>query len=311
MVDALDLGSSTARCEGSSPFIRIVEKMNMIRILITFLSTVIVSVTGWSTVAIAAEATTSPAAPKPPGIEQPALAELFKDLDALYQKALEATNQGNFATAEQYWTQMLERFPQNPAVWSNRGNSRVSQHKLESAIADYNKAIELLPAAPDPYLNRGTALEGLGKWKEAIADYNHVLELDPKDPVAYNNRGNAKAGLGQWEAAIADFKQAIDLAPDYAFARANYALALYQTGQSDDALRTMYNLVRKYPQFADMRAALTAALWVDGKQGEAESQWVSAVGLDSRYKDLNWVKNVRRWPPKMVAAMEKFLTLKS
>jgi len=54
---------------------------------------------------------------------------------------------------------------------------------------------------------------------------------------------------------------------------------------------------------------LTAALWVNGNQGEAESQWVSAVGTDARYKDIDWVANVRHWPPKMVAALEKFLKL--
>ncbi|HEY9833478.1 MAG TPA: tetratricopeptide repeat protein, partial [Stenomitos sp.] len=96
-----------------------------------------------------------------------------------------------------------------------------------------------------------------------------------------------------------------------AFARANYALALYQTGQKEEALRTLRNIIRKYPQFPDVRAALTAALWVDGKQGEAESNWAAVVGLDNRYKDLEWVKSIRRWPPVMVAALEKFLTLSS
>jgi hypothetical protein len=82
-------------------------------------------------------------------------------------------------------------------------------------------------------------------------------------------------------------------------------------GKTDEAIRTMRALVRKYPQYADMRAALTAALWADGKEGEAESQWVSAIGLDSRYKDLTWLKQVRRWPPQMVTAMENFLKLQS
>jgi predicted Zn-dependent protease len=108
-----------------------------------------------------------------------------------------------------------------------------------------------------------------------------------------------------------DYKKATELVSDYAFANANYALALYQVGKQEEAVRKMRNLVRKYPQFADMRAALTAALWAQGKQGEAESQWVSAVGLDSRYKDLNWLRNDRRWPPEMVSAMEKFLKLKA
>jgi hypothetical protein len=71
----------------------------------------------------------------------------------------------------------------------------------------------------------------------------------------------------------------------------------------------MRNIVRKYPTFADMRAALTAALWAQGKQEEAESNWVSVVELDRRYKDINWVKTVRRWTPEMVAALEKFLKL--
>ncbi len=72
----------------------------------------------------------------------------------------------------------------------------------------------------------------------------------------------------------------------------------------------MSNLVRKYPMFPDMRAALTAVLWEQGKQGEAESNWVAAVNMDNRYQDLDWLKNIRRWPPQMVAALDKFLNLK-
>ncbi|MBD2777696.1 tetratricopeptide repeat protein [Iningainema tapete] len=236
--------------------------------------------------------------------------EQLRQRDELATQAFAATNKGDFATAEQLWTEILEQFPDNAAVWSNRGNSRVSQNKLVEALADYNKAVELAPNVTDPYLNRGTALEGLGRWEDAIADYNHVLELDPKDAMAYNNRGNAQAGLGKWEEAIADYKKSADTAPNFAFARANYALALYQIGKTDEAIRQMRNITRKYPNFADVRAALTAAYWVQGKIGEAESNWVSAVGLDGRYKDINWVKNTRRWPPSMVTALDKFLTLK-
>lgn len=273
------------------------------RVLKSFLALVLILFLGWSIPpAIAAE--TAPESPA-------SAATLFEKLSTLREQAFEATNKGNFSAAEEYWTELIKLMPENPALWSNRGNAKVSQNKLEDAIADFNKAIALEPQAPDPYLNRGTALEGLGKWNEAIADYNHVLELDPQDAAAYNNRGNAKAGLGQWEAALTDYQKAADMARDYAFARANAAIAQYELGQTDDAIRTMKALVRKYPKFADMRAALTAALWVEGKQGEAESQWVSAIGLDRRYKDLEWVKNVRRWSPKLVTALDKFLSLKS
>ena len=227
----------------------------------------------------------------------------------LRNKAFEASQIGDFPAAETYWTQLLDLLPNEPAIWSNRGNSKVGQNKLEEAIADYDKAVELAPQAPDPYLNRGAALEGLGQWEAAIADYNQLLTLDPKDASAYNNRGNAKAGLGNWEAAIADYDKAIELAPTFALARINHALALYQVGQTQEAVRNMRNLARRYPQFADARAALTAALWEQGQLGEAESNWVAVIGLDSRYKDLTWVETIRRWPPTMVAALEQFLKL--
>jgi tetratricopeptide (TPR) repeat protein len=230
--------------------------------------------------------------------------------DKLARSAFAATSKGDFATAEQYWTEIIEQFPDNAAAWSNRGNSRVSQNKLQEALADFNKAIELAPDVTDPYLNRGTALEGLGRWEEAIVIGDRILEFDPNDAMAYNNRGTAKAGLGEWQEAIADYKKSMALAPNLVIARGNYALVLYETGQIDQAIKEMKNIVRKYPNFADTRAALTAALWVNGQKGEAESNWVAASGLDRRYKDINWVKNIRRWPPSMVVALDRFLNLK-
>ncbi len=231
--------------------------------------------------------------------------------EKIAQMALEAAERGDFATAETLWTDLIARFPSNPAVWSNRGNTRVSQNKIEAAIEDYNKAIQLAPDAPTPYLNRGVAYEALGKYEEAIADYQRVLELSPEDAMAYNNLGNANAGLGRWEEALKYYQKATEIAPNFAFASANESLTLYQLGRREEAERKMRNLLRKYPMFPDVRAALTALLWEEGKQGEAESNWVATVGVDSRYKDVQWVKQVRKWPPKMVVALENFLNMET
>jgi tetratricopeptide (TPR) repeat protein len=254
----------------------------------------------WSPVALGAEQRTS-------SLDWPEIT--INAIATLRQKAFMASQTGQFVEAEQYWTKLIEYLPEEAALWSNRGNVRVSQNRMEEAIADYNQAISLAPNQPDPYLNRGTALEGLGRWQAAIADYTKVLGLNPKDAGAYNNRGNAKAGLGQWEAALTDYQQAIDIDAQFALARINAALAEYQLDHRQSAIRQFRNLTLRYPNFADARAALTAALWIAGQPGEAESNWVAVVGLDPRYKDLNWVSQVRRWPPAMVGALEKFLSL--
>lgn len=241
----------------------------------------------------------------------PELQALYRDLGDLYQRAFAATDQGDFVAAEQLWSEAIERMPSNPATWSNRGNARVSQFKLKAAIADFDKASQLAPDEPGPYLNRGTAWEGLGDWERAIADYNRALAIDPEDPVALNNRGNANGGQGDWEAAKADFYHAAELARGFALANINYALTLYQLGEKDEGTRKLRNLVRRYSQAADPRAALTAVLWDQGRPGEAESNWAAAVNLDTRYKDIDWVRNIRRWPPAIADALERFLTLES
>ncbi len=230
--------------------------------------------------------------------------------DDLRTKAFTATNQGDFATAEKYWTKLIELFPENPAIWSNRGNSRVSQLKLTEAVTDFDRSIQLAPELTDAYLNRGAAWEGLKEWDKAIADYQHILAVDTKDAMAYNNLGNAYAGRTEWEKAKNYYFKATELEPGFAFARANYAITLYQVGDRPEAIRQMKNIVRKYRDFPDVRAALTAALWQDGQRGEAESNWIAVIGLDSRYKDLEWVKNNRRWPPVMVSALDGFLHLR-
>ncbi len=245
------------------------------------------------------------------GTQSPAKNTVESEVNVLFDQAFAATSQGDFATAETYWSNILEQYPRNAAVWSNRGNARVSQNKLKEALEDYNQSVALAPDQPDAYLNRGTALERLQEWQAAIADYNHVLELDPQDAAAYNNRGNAQAGQGNWQAAIADYQKATQINPGFAMARANNALATYQIGQTEDAIRQFRKLLRKYPTFADVRAALAAALWTNGQRGEAESQWVSVIGLDSRYRNLDWVENVRRWPPSLVNALAQFLSLQT
>ncbi|NEP60437.1 MAG: tetratricopeptide repeat protein [Symploca sp. SIO2G7] len=237
------------------------------------------------------------------------LAPTQTDIGSLRNQAFELTRRGEFDLAETVWSRLIDILPDEPAVWSNRGNVRVSQNKIEAAIGDYNQAILLAPLQSDSYLNRGAAYEALGNWQAALNDYNRVLKLSPDDPAAYNNRGNAKGGQGDWEAALKDYEKAIRIQPSFSLGYANYGIALFEVGERTKSLQILKSLARKYPNYADVRAALTAALWETGNRGEAESQWVAARGLDRRYADLEWVKHVRRWPPSLVVGLEHFLKL--
>lgn len=90
--------------------------------------------------------------------------------------------EGDFATAETLWTDLIARFPSNPAVWSNRGNTRVSQNKIEAAIEDYNKAIQLAPDAPTPISTAVLPMKPLVNTKKPLPTTNGYWNYPQKMP---------------------------------------------------------------------------------------------------------------------------------
>lgn len=235
----------------------------------------------------------------------------LQDAASTFQNALNATT---VVEEERLWTEVINKYGSLEAEWvadivsrayGNRGNARSRQGKLEEALEDYDKSIILAPYAVDPVLNRGVVLESLRRYDEASADYVAVLRAQPKDPAAWNNLGNVKAAQNRWEDALVGYAKAVELAPAFSFAAANYALALYQVGRVNEAVKQFRSLLRKYPEFPDMRAALAVSLYAEGLTADAESNWERLE--DRRYKDRTWVKETRRWPPRLVNDLEAFL----
>ena len=242
-------------------------------------------------------------------VSSPSASEL--SLPRLFDQALTASRDGRFGDALPLWDQVLQRAPEDASAWSNRGNVLLALGDAEAAIAAQDRAMELDPTNADPHLNRGTAEEALGRWDAAAADYHWVLERDPADASALYNLGNVAGSLGDWPAARACFAQAAQVRPGFAMARSSAALAAYQQGDLQEAERELRNLIRRYPLFADARAGLTALLWSKGARGEAESHWAAASGLDPRYRQGEWLQQIRRWPPVPIQALDQFLRLAS
>jgi tetratricopeptide (TPR) repeat protein len=233
-------------------------------------------------------------------------------LPQVFQQALQASRDGRFTEALPLWDRVLALAPEDAAAWSNRGNVQLALGDPLAAIADQDRALELEPTSSDPRLNRGTAEEALARWEAAAADYRWILEHGEDSDVrasALYNLGNVQGSQGDWDAARASYAAASLARPGFAMARSSEALATFQLGELDAAERQLRSLIRRYPLFADARAGLTALLWQRGGRGEAESHWVSASGLDPRYRDPEWLLAVRRWPPAPVAALQQFLAL--
>ena len=232
-----------------------------------------------------------------------------EDLESLYGRALQASQSGDFVQALPLWDQVLELSPNDAAALSNRGNVRLALGDPDGAIADQTRSIELAPEEPDPHLNRGTAEESLQDWAAAEADYLWILERDATDASALYNLGNVRGSTGDWDSARRLYEEAADARPGFAMARSSAALAAWQQQDLVWAEAELRKLIRRYPLFADARAALSGLLWQGGFSGEAESHWAAAAGLDTRYRQKDWLLDVRRWPPQPTQQLMAFLAL--
>ena len=237
--------------------------------------------------------------------------EAIESERGLFNDALEASRDGRFYDALAIWDRFLKLSPKDAAAWSNRGNVRLTLGDPHGAIEDQTMAIKLLPLESDPHLNRGVAEETLQRWEDAEIDYQWILDREPNDASALYNLGNVNGAKGDWSCAQALFRRASLARPGFAFAWSSEALSLYQLGDFDQAESELRRVIRKYPMHADARAALSALLWRQGLLGEAESNWAAAAGLDNRYRDLEWLLKIRRWPPQPSKDLMAFLNLET
>lgn len=257
----------------------------------------------------------------------------------LQSVAADAYNRQDFTKAKEALTKLIENEPESASWLEGRAQVLVDQKQFKVAISDYSRCLEIIPTkdlGAEARLRAGRALaeEGIYQWEPALVDYNRALELATTagfrpDPYVLNSRGNVRGSLNDWKGAKEDYEGAFAAFQSASgfrngssttqrldgaiYARSNAALATAELGDADSAIKELEGLVRRAPNSTDVRAALAALYWEQGKRESAEDLWNDACGLYfgcAQYKDLDFVRRIRRWPPSMVSRLENFLQLR-
>ncbi|KAG5181980.1 hypothetical protein JKP88DRAFT_245905 [Tribonema minus] len=264
---------------------------------------------------------------------------IASDAFRLFDNRQLAASEKRFGEAIAAWEKVNRPLDEVASLVKARGNVRVQTDlkKFDGALDDYNLVLRLmeedgarLPDGtaryseyPDTFVQRGLAYEGLADWEAAVADYTAAIDLwgggrgPDTNPYALTFRGNALAFLGRYKQAVEDYEAADNLftqqrSPDRALdARANRALALYEIGNRHDAVRLMKSVLRRQPGYADLHVAIAADAWGRRDAETAEREWAFAcqntdVGC-AKYKSMEWVTGIRRWPPSLSAQLGNFL----
>ncbi len=105
--------------------------------------------------------------------------------------------------------QTIANDPENADAYYLRGLARAGQGQYQSAIEDFTRVIELQPGYAEALYNRGLVYSHLNQYQEAVYDFTTADKLGIKDIELYRHRGQAHLALEKRSEAIADFTQVI------------------------------------------------------------------------------------------------------
>lgn len=112
--------------------------------------------------------------------------------------------------AEQSYDRALKLRRDKPALFNNRGFSKLMQSRYEDAIVDFRAALQMSPLLKVTRMNIRLAQAWLGRYVEAAAG------ASKKDlPTVLNNIGYIAMIKGEYAAAEAYFSRAMELSPSF------------------------------------------------------------------------------------------------
>ena len=176
--------------------------------------------------------------------------------------------------------------------YANRAYTYELKEKYQKALLDYNVAIKSNPTIISFRRQRGYLYSfELKQHAKAILDYNRILELDPKNTEVYIARGYAFHALDNYSEAILDYDRALE-GDDFInyVALNNLGLIQYELNNIQQAIAYWRKALQIDPNLEESTLAIAVTMYQQGKRDKAIKLAEKAINLDSRYKDLEFLK---------------------
>jgi tetratricopeptide (TPR) repeat protein len=229
------------------------------------------------------------------------------DAVALFQKAQDAHEKGEFAIAVGLYEKAIAAVAEFPEAEYQRGSALLSLGRTDDAEKAFRRAVEIRPDWTLALANLGSLLVGKGKYNDAEKLLLKAVSLDDQNTLAYSAltelRLNSKAkpeelrdllvrltaltnkarptaaawaaraalevGLGEKAAARSSFERALQLEPKNQFALAAKANAVLDEGDTVGAEAIVRTLETIAPSAFSLKVLRARLLFANGKLDEA------------------------------------------
>jgi len=152
------------------------------------------------------------------GVKPPPLPENLipaGSIDSLLARANAFRDAGRWPEAAETYQAVLERTPDQPALWVQFGHAKKESGDLVAAEAAYRRSLEISPNVADTYLQLGHVLKIRGQRAAAVTAYASALRVDRfltpalMELMALGEAWTAEQASGNGEHMLAEMLQAV------------------------------------------------------------------------------------------------------
>ena len=129
--------------------------------------------------------------------------------------AVEANFNNDHEKQNNYYLELIEKYPNDEMVQSTYGNFLYFLPKYKSAIKHLKKAIAINPELSQPYNMLGYSYRQLGDFDEAEKYFKRYIELIQNDPNPYDSYAELLLKKGEFEESIKYYRHALEIQPKY------------------------------------------------------------------------------------------------
>ena len=197
--------------------------------------------------------------------------------------------------------------PKTYQSWFLLGGLYLQTNKFNEAIAALQRARSLDPKNASILFTLGAANFQQEKYDAAVQHLQAGLKLKPNDPEGLFDLGNAYYKLGRLPDAIAQYNKAVTQSSWEKWpAINNIGLIKYEQGDVDGAIKQWRAALALEKQAAEPQLAMAVALYAKGNREQALAMGESALRIDNRYGDLEFLKQ-NLWGQRLLTDTKKFL----
>ncbi len=183
--------------------------------------------------------------------------------------AMADINRKQYASADGYIKQALDRDPNNAPAYLQLGDLRLAQNQFAEAEKAYQHALDLDPSSLDALTGLVNVAKGEKQPERAIAAIKTQLAKNPDNSGFHGILGDLLKERKDFPGAEAEYKRAAELNKNNIAAVVNVGMLQIQRGAQDTALQTYMDAVQNNPREG-------ALFLLAGNVYENKQDWVRA-----------------------------------